>query len=203
MAGPCPTPRIAIVAVAIFGFAEAQVVGEEASPRRERVLSPRLSSALSSQLPKYSPDTSVPASPDGVAVPRNEIIRLPKYIVRAPRPPSAEDMLTKEGREDAAATRYLGSPHGLDRSMNRHTLVGLWQSIPVLGRIPFVPFGSQTNGQRALEQNERKEAKRKFSDLLDLEAFAQAVEKEAAQKAAPNPPRTPNSSGESAAAPSR
>ncbi len=102
---------------------------------------------------------------------------LPIFIVRAGRPPGEEELLTETGREAAMAPRYAGPQSRLDRTLNAVTLDDLWRSIPLLGRIPFVAFGSLTYNQRAVAEYAQVEQRRRFGELLEIERFAQQAEK--------------------------
>lgn len=165
--------------------AAAAGAAEPASPTttpRERALSPRLASVLTSTLPKYQPPAAGTASGHSSRLPReapkNNIIRLPDYIVRDSRLPDQDEILTEQGRSAIAVKRYFGPSDGLVRGyLNAFTLAELWQKIPVLGRIPFVPFESMSNEQRTLEVYDRVERKRRLQELLGIEAVARAAEK--------------------------
>ncbi|MDB6128755.1 MAG: hypothetical protein JWM35_2651 [Verrucomicrobia bacterium] len=172
MAGtPHPAKFIAMTAlVTLSANAEAPVSDTSIPEKRARIVSSHIAAAISDGLPKYSPvqadAKTSPAVPADEA--RNTIIHLPTYIVREKRPPSPEDLLTAKGWENDAAERYLGPKDGLDRSLNAVTLTDLWRKIPILGKIPFVPFGSMSNGERAQFLNERIESKRRWTELLDF-----------------------------------
>ena len=174
--------------------AEPAASGPPAPPaKKDRALSPHLASVLAETLPKFdaaklatvSAETHLLPAPDHS---QNSIVRLPDFIVRDKRPPGQEDMLTAKGWEADAAKRYLTPKGSLDRTLNAVTLTELWQSIPLIGRIPFVPFHSLNDGQRAQEIYERVEAKRRWSEILDVEETAQKLEKEQAP-ATPAPKR--------------
>lgn len=185
--------RLALCAplLAVLVHAESAAPADSAPPaRRERALSPRLASVLAATLPKYEAPTPGGATAGANRAtrtdqPQNDIIRLPDYIVREHRLPTPEDLLTAKGWEADASRRYLGPKGNLDRTLNAVTLAELWQSIPVLGRIPFVPFNSLNDGQRAQLIDGRVEAKRRWAELLDVEGTAQKLEKE---KVPPAPP---------------
>ena len=166
--------------------AEPAASGPPSVPaKKDRALSPHLASVLAETLPKF--DTAKPAPapagtppPPTAGQPQNGIVRLPDFIVREKRPPGQEDLLTAKGWEADAAKRYLTPKGSLDRTLNAVTLTELWQSIPVLGRIPFVPFHSLNDGQRAQVIYERVVAKRRWAEVLDVEEAAQKLEKETA-----------------------
>ena len=150
MAGPAHPLRLVLLAALLTPAARAQTAATAPAPiATEPPASPKLTKLFGGTPPKYEPPktgTVVPApispTPDQ---PRNGIVRLPTYVVRgAARPPDEYEILTPTGRDAAMAQRYLGPQSGLDRALNGVTLTGLWKSIPLLGRIPFVPFNSLT-----------------------------------------------------------
>lgn len=165
--------------VALSAHAESPAPDASTVAKRERNVSSHIASAIADGLPKFSPVPADPMAspPAAFTESRNAIVHLPAYIVREKRPPSPEDMLTAKGWEEDAAERYLGPKDGLDRSLNEVSLLDLWKRIPVLGKIPFVPFGSMTNGQRAQFLYERVEAKRRWAELLDFGTPAPVTEK--------------------------
>jgi hypothetical protein len=76
-----------------------------------RIQSSELSTALVDSMPKFDPpkpDAAKPAAaePDK---PKNGIVRLPKYVVRDRRPQifTDKDVLTEQGKKDAAMRTYL------------------------------------------------------------------------------------------------
>jgi len=185
MAGLPLTLSLMVIAVLAASSVQAEPAtgGPAVSPKRERIVSSRLASAILDTLPKYDSVKAAapPPAPEISEDPsRNAIVRLPSYIVRESRPPSAEDILTEKGREAAMARRYLGPQTNLDRSLNSVTLTDLWKSIPILGRIPFVPFASLTYDQRAALIYEETEKRRRFGELLNIEQLARAAEPPAA-----------------------
>ncbi len=162
----------------------ADAKGDE--PAR-RAVSPKVAEMLASVAPKYEP----PAPSDRIEtettssseLPANRIIRLPQYLVRAPRVPTADEVMTRGEREKFAMQRFLGDETSLDRSLNMISIAGLWAKIPVLGKYPFIvgqfsgrdaglPVGPRTNEQRALTLLEREEFARKMADLSSLLAPA-------------------------------
>ncbi|MEO6875029.1 MAG: hypothetical protein ABI222_09420 [Opitutaceae bacterium] len=121
--------------------------------------------------------------------PRNIIVRLPTYIVREQRPIRDEDVITEKGREHAMALRYMGPQNNLDRTLNAFTLADAWKSIPLLGKLPFVPFDSKSYDERAAAIYERIEKKRRFGDLLDIEMVGKEIDAAEASKSAAKPPK--------------
>lgn len=99
------------------------------APKRSRAISPEAAAALAAASPKYTPPAPKPPpkseeeQPDlrDVDKPKNEIIRLPKYLVREPKPAVLQerDVLTDKGLTDVAMRRYISEA---DRALNRWTL---------------------------------------------------------------------------------
>jgi hypothetical protein len=177
MAGTAPTLCFILLAVFFSATAEAQTAP---------AFSPKLSRLFAGAPPKFDPPK--PDAPPSAPIatgdqPRNGIIHLPSYIVRGQRLEDEYLFLTEQGREAALARRYAGPQTRLDRTLNAVTLDDLWRSIPLLGRIPFISFGSLTYNQRATMEYEQVEQKRRFGELLEIEQFAQKAEK--AKPAAP------------------
>ena len=179
MAGPVYPLRLVLLAALLGPAARAQTAAAtvRAPVATESAASPKLTKLIGGPPPKYeSPKTGTgaPASlrptPDR---PRNGIIRLPTYVVRgAARPPDEYEILTPKGHDAAMAQRYLGPQSNLDRVLNGVTLTGLWKSIPVLGKVPFVPFASMTYDERAAFIYEKPEKKRRFNELMSIEQAA-------------------------------
>lgn len=124
---------------------------------RGRLVSPSLAAMLAASMPRYTPPTlqstaaprESPVLSAGAEKPKNEIVRLPSYVVRAENIPSRRDVLTKKGIEDWMMNKYMGSYDDLDRGvLNRFTIGELWAKIPILGKLPF--FGAFTNEARAM-----------------------------------------------------
>jgi hypothetical protein len=149
----------------------------------KRPLSPKVAGMLAAVAPKYEPpadpEDGVPAVTSSPELPANRIVRLPQYLVRAPRVPTADEVMTRSEREKFAMQRFLGDETSLDRSLNMISIAGLWAKIPVLGKYPFIvgqysgrdaglPVGPRTNAQRALTLLEREEFARKMGDLSSL-----------------------------------
>ena len=108
---PSPTP-----AAAIQSAQHAQGASPEPTPfRLDRPISSHMADVLSSSMPKYAPPTPTPAPAAEVDArdidkPRNEIKRLPKYVVRAPAPPvfREQDLYSKNSLGSLGMTRYAG-----------------------------------------------------------------------------------------------
>jgi hypothetical protein len=82
-----------------------------------RTVSSKVAAALSMGMPKFSPPTPTPtpaaAEPEDlrdIDKPRNEIHRLPKYVVREARPPifRERDLFTMDGMLDLTMKRHSG-----------------------------------------------------------------------------------------------
>ena len=106
------------------------------APRSPRAISPAVAAQLAAAAPKYTPPPPKPEPTEepeidarDVDKPRNNIIRLPKYIVQEPKPPVLNERAihTKEGLTDLAMRRYISD---IDRALNRFALplVGGWST---------------------------------------------------------------------------
>jgi hypothetical protein len=135
--------------------------------KKKRAISEDLAATLNAGLPKYEPQKPQPKpTPEEEFVdlrevdkPKNEIIRLPRYIVEGSRPPifRERDIHTQRGLGALAAQRYLS---GLDRNfLNRFTL----------------PFIGLTPEQRALIMYAEDERLRNMSEFRDHAANAAAA----------------------------
>jgi len=181
MAGSFDLLVVAALTATITAAAEP-----EPAPPRQRAISPRLSAVITAPLPKYESAADGRTSRGAGRLapedrPKNNIVRLPDYIVREPRLPDDAEVLADQGRGIIAMRQYLGDSDGLFRGyLNAFTLGELWQKIPALGRIPFVPFGSVANQELALEVYDRVERKRRLQELMGLEALARQAENPAA-----------------------
>lgn len=179
MAGLAPMLRLSLQAV-FLSTAAAQTAPPAAPAVASAPVSAKLNKLFAGAPPKYNPpkpgiSTSAPITSGDL--PRNNIVHLPMFIVRAGHLPSEEQLLTEKGRDAAMARRYAGPQTSLDRNLNAVNLTNLWQSIPLLGRIPFVPFNSLSYNQRAAAMYDRVEKKRRFGELLEIEESARAAEK--------------------------
>ena len=100
-----------------------------AAPKRNRAISSEAAAALAAASPKFEqvpvkpPPKPEEEKPDlrEVDKPKNTIVRLPKMVVREPKPPifSERAISTKKGIEDIAMRRYISDA---DRALNRFTL---------------------------------------------------------------------------------
>jgi hypothetical protein len=140
------------------------------APRRSRVISPEVAAQLSAAAPKFTPPPPAPvAKPEEeeadlreVDKPKNGIIRLPKFIVREPRPPMLTERAvnTKKGLADIAVRRYISE---VDRALNGFTL----------------PFFGASAEQRALEMYAEDERLKNMADLQDSVRMVNATNKAA------------------------
>jgi hypothetical protein len=165
------------VALALASFAPAWADGQQAPPAAPppkkdapqtsaRAVSPQIAAELAATIPKYQPAQPVAANP---VAPATDVVHMPTYLVSGSKLPMPMDVLTQEGLESYAMDRYLGPSDGLDRGvLNAVTLAELWPKIPVVGAIPMAPFGSTTNGERAVEQYEADKRLQEKADLLEL-----------------------------------
>jgi hypothetical protein len=127
-----------------------------AKPKRYRTVSPELAASLAATMPKYDPPKPAEKKPDDDAdlrdldKPKNQIIRLPKYVVQEAKPPvfRERDVNTSKGLADLAIRRYLSDA---DRALNSF-------------RLPL--FGA-SNESRALAMYAEDERLKNMADLND------------------------------------
>jgi len=180
MAGTAPTLLCILLAVFFSAPSVAQTAPADVPATAEPPVSPKLIRLFAGDPPKFDPpkpDAPPPAPITAGDLPRNGIVHLPTYIVRDQRLEDEYLFLTEQGREAALARRYAGPQTRLDRTLNAVTLDDLWRSIPLLGRIPYISFGSLTYNQRAALEYEPVEQKRRLGELLAIEQFARKAEK--------------------------
>jgi hypothetical protein len=152
--GPAPAPAPAVPAPAT----------QPAPP--PRLVSSHIAAELAATAPTYQPP---PATAADQTAPDPASVRMPAYLVREPKLPTAAEVLTRKGLASIAMDRYLGSTNDWDRGvLNHFTLVDLWHKVPVLGQVPFVPFGSITNESRAMERYDEDQRLQEKADLLEL-----------------------------------
>jgi hypothetical protein len=99
------------------------------APKRSRAISSEVAAALAAASPKYTPPPPKPEPkpeeelPDmrEIDKPKNTIVRLPKMVVREPRPAvlTERSVHTDKGLADIAMRRYISDA---DRALNRFTL---------------------------------------------------------------------------------
>lgn len=135
-----------------------------AAPPHERLISSGVAAALAAHMPKYTPPKPVEKTPEedlpdmrDIDKPKNTIVRLPKFIVREPKPPifRERDINTKQGLANIAMRRYLTET---DRALNRFTL-------PLFH--PFSLLGGTSNEDRALAMYAEDERLKNMADVAD------------------------------------
>jgi len=198
MAGSVHPFRLLLLAALLTPVARAQATTPPAptptpvSPvASDPPASPKLTKLFAGTPPKFDPPKPATSAAVSTTVslttdkPRNGIIRLPTYLVRGDtRLPDEYQILTPKGRDAAIAQRYMGPQNQLDRALNAVTFTDLWKSIPLLGKVPFVPFDSMSYNERAAAIYERTELKRRYNELMSVEQTALELEKpKAADKA--------------------
>jgi hypothetical protein len=142
---------------------EAERAPPPAASKRTRSVSPGVAAALAAAAPKYTPPPPKPEpkpeqeQPDmrEIDKPKNQIVRLPKYIVQEPRPPvfSERAIHTEKGLTDIAMRRYISD---VDRALNRWTL----------------PLFGSSKEARALAMYAEDE---RLRNMADMEATAASV----------------------------
>jgi hypothetical protein len=104
-------------------------------PKRQRPISDNLASALAESMPKYNPPKPVEETPEDdidlrdVDKPKNHIIRLPKYIVRDPKPPvfRESDLYSSKSLAERAMRRYAGLNLGPFSNLNQKTALDMYR----------------------------------------------------------------------------
>ena len=140
--------------------AAPKVAGGEKS-HASGLLSPQLKAELSTSLPAYEPvkpapaESVAPPAPAKATAADGEVLVLPSFVVRGPRPPKPADLLTLAGKLD----HYLGPKDGFDRGLlNRVTLH--WGNVSL--------FDAMTNETRAKELYADDRRLRHRAELLDF-----------------------------------
>ena len=209
MAGVAQPLRLVLLAAALSPSAGAQsapvsLVAPATSPpaalpTAASPASEKLARLFAGTPPKYNPpkpETSAPVSGTTSATdqPRNNIVRLPTFIVHESyRLPDDDHLLTPQARQDAIVKRYVGEPSGLDVLLNKSTVNNtLWKKIPVLGTISSFgwnmrsgpvgergqtytsatpgAYSSSTSGDRIALDYAKLEAKRLYLEALGVSA---------------------------------
>jgi hypothetical protein len=149
--------KILLLGSAILAARETVVAEDET-----HTTSARISEEISAGLPKFVPKKDQAPAPDTPANPAAKPVAadptisvLPTVTVRETRLPSADRVLTYEGKAEKVVAAYMGDSDGLDRGvLNRYTLKQLWQKIPFLGGLPFVGTPVRmTNAERAYDRS--------------------------------------------------
>lgn len=115
--------------------ADAPATTKAARPRRDRVMSDELAATLAVGMPKYTPPKPVekkqgPAPETEEAdKPKNDIVRLPNYVVREKRPPvfTERELATPERKADLAIKIHPGLKFGPLASLNRPIALAMYQ----------------------------------------------------------------------------
>jgi hypothetical protein len=113
-------------------------------------------------MPKYDPPSvHVATSPSSsTATPETGIVRLPTYVVRAPKVPefTERELYTPEGLKKLAVKRYISE---LDQALNHFR-------IPLLSGYSTAPDRGSSPEARAMQLFEQDEAKSRAAEEADL-----------------------------------
>jgi hypothetical protein len=130
------------------------------STRNTRAISSEVAAALAAGMPKYNPPKPVEKSEEDIDMrevdkPRNQIIRLPEYVVREEKPPvfRERDIYTQKGLRELARMRYLSET---GQALNRFN-------------IPLFGMGADAYALMRYEEEER------LSNISDLNETARDV----------------------------
>lgn len=146
-------------------------------PRRNRAVSPEVAASISAAMPKYNPPKPVEKKPEAETPdlretdkPKNEIVRLPDYVVRDRLNPilRERDVYTKEGLADLATRRHFTDA---GKALNRFT-------VPLFSPISTSGSGSATT-DRALLMYTEEERLKNMADLSDAAGLVSARDKAA------------------------
>jgi hypothetical protein len=128
-------------------------------PKKERAISKSLSSALSAGIKYEPPPPPKPAAEEvdlrEIDKPRNDIIRLPKYVVEAQRPPIFNDrnLYSKEMLRRLAYQRYASSFSS--NFLNKY-------------RLPIIGGGLESYVMMMYEADERKANMAEMDDKVSM-----------------------------------
>ena len=162
-------PRLRLVgSIALAGtglFAETTPPSPEAKLPATGLLSQYLKAALSTGRPAYEP--AKPAARENVEwiasaktdAGDSEVLVLPSFMVRGPRPPKPADLLTLDGKLD----HYLGPKDGFDRGLLNRVVLQ-WGNGPATVSL----FNAVKNETRAKTMYADDERLRNRAELLDL-----------------------------------
>lgn len=165
-----PPPSVSLPAILAGPPSGGQKV-ENMAPSRSRAISPEVAAMLKTNMPKFAPPAPKPESaekPDDAQSqyenekPQNGIVRLPKMVVREPRPVifTERAIYTKKGLAELAFKRYISEA---DRALNRFT-------------IPF--FGTSAEA-RALQMYAEDERLRNMNDMSDAARIVSLTDSDA------------------------
>lgn len=157
------SPQAAIMPVAIRESSDVSA----AKPYSPDLLSLRLKAALNRALPTYESGKPGPGKnvewttliPDNAGA--GEVFVLPRFMIRGPRLPKAEDLLSLTGKMD----RYLGPKDGFDRRLLNRVVLH-WD----FGWYSVVLFDAVKNETRAKDMYFEDQRLRNREDLLDFAA---------------------------------
>ena len=115
-------------------------------------------------------------APEPSSAPNTQELQMAAHIKRLPReqfrPPRGEDILTAQGKAEAAMEEYLGTRDALDRAvLNRVTLPQLWQQIPLLKYLPC-PLPGVTNEARAESLKADVDYSQALHDDIEFDALS-------------------------------
>ena len=125
-------PTVPAAKPPVLAGAPAEQSTPPPAPKRTRVISPEVAAALAAATPKYTPPPPPPPKPEpkpeeelpdlrDIDKPKNEIVRLPKFMVREQKPVifTERAIHTAKGLTDIAMKRYITDA---DRALNRYTI---------------------------------------------------------------------------------
>lgn len=130
----------------------APVTSRDPAPRK-RAVSSGVAAALAASMPKYNPPPKVEPKPEDeqedlreTDKPRNDIIRLPKFVVQEKKSPvlRERDLHTKDELADISLQRYAGLSYVPLSGMNRGVALMMYQEQERLENISELKDDAQT-----------------------------------------------------------
>lgn len=152
--------------------AAADSDAESTQPKHERVMSDEVAASLATGMPKFNPPKPVEVKPEEdqpdlreTDKPKNKIIRLPKYVVKEPKPPvfRERDLRSKSGLTDLGLKSHPGLNIGNIGGLNRPTALLMYEEQERLDNMAELKndakdaknSGDATGSQYILRENNR------------------------------------------------
>ena len=143
-------------------------------PKHARVMSDEVAATLASGMPKYNPPKPVAPKPEEeqpdlreIDKPKNTIIRLPKYVVKEPKPPVFReiDLRSKSQQADIALRTHAGLKIGNIGGLNDPVALMMYQEQDRLNNMSDLSDEAKTAkraGDTAASDYILKESKRAY-----------------------------------------
>lgn len=159
----CSLASLLLMSVSLHAQTTDSEKNDDAPTLKRRAVSPGVAAALTASMPKYNPPKPEEKKPvdnrdmRDIDKPRNNIIRLPEYVVRQDKPPvfRERDIYTNAGLAELAKNRYISETV---RGLNRY-------------RIPLFGAGIEDYAMTLYRQDER------LQNMSDLNQSADDISK--------------------------